>query len=207
MLLHGPPGTGKTSLAKKCAYDTGVNLFTVNGPELVSQYYGESEKALHEVFDSASRATPAVVRYLFLFAWHVNALLLFLLHLKYIIIIELKIIFFFPIRSPYILLYYHMDLWQWWKVSLETSILQAGLWCLLAREVVLFIFSPVHIIIILCLGKCSCLLVVENNIQANGTTWKLKFLTYGWTPCMCPKEAKLVSWSWAAFSLMDWLWI
>ncbi|GFS46761.1 cam interacting protein 111 [Actinidia rufa] len=61
VLLHGPPGTGKTSLAQKCAYDTGVNLFTVNGPELVSQYYGESEKALHEVFDSASRATPAVV--------------------------------------------------------------------------------------------------------------------------------------------------
>ncbi|XP_058222705.1 calmodulin-interacting protein 111 isoform X1 [Rhododendron vialii] len=61
VLLHGPPGTGKTSLAKKCAYDSGVNLFTVNGPELVSQYYGESEKALHEVFASASQATPAVI--------------------------------------------------------------------------------------------------------------------------------------------------
>lgn len=66
VLLHGPPGTGKTSLAKKCVYDTGVNLFTVNGPELVSQYYGESEKALHEVFASASQATPAVVRFLYL---------------------------------------------------------------------------------------------------------------------------------------------
>lgn len=62
MLLHGPPGTGKTSLAKLCIHDTGVNLFHVKGPEIVSQYYGESEQALHEIFDSASRAAPAVVR-------------------------------------------------------------------------------------------------------------------------------------------------
>ncbi|XP_010271923.1 PREDICTED: calmodulin-interacting protein 111 isoform X2 [Nelumbo nucifera] len=61
VLLHGPPGTGKTSLAHACACDAGVNLFSVNGPEIVSQYYGESEKALHEVFDSASQAAPAVV--------------------------------------------------------------------------------------------------------------------------------------------------
>lgn len=61
VLLHGPPGTGKTSLIRKCVQDTGVNLFTVNGPEIVSQYHGESEQALHEIFDSASRATPAVV--------------------------------------------------------------------------------------------------------------------------------------------------
>ncbi|XP_074353693.1 calmodulin-interacting protein 111 isoform X1 [Apium graveolens] len=61
VLLHGPPGTGKTSLAKLCIHDTGVNLFHVKGPEIVSQYYGESEQALHEVFDSASRAAPAVV--------------------------------------------------------------------------------------------------------------------------------------------------
>ncbi|KAL6969746.1 hypothetical protein U1Q18_029456 [Sarracenia purpurea var. burkii] len=61
VLLHGPPGTGKTSLVKKCAHDTGINLFTVNGPEIFSQYYGESEQALQEVFDSASRATPAVI--------------------------------------------------------------------------------------------------------------------------------------------------
>ncbi|KAI3525882.1 hypothetical protein L1887_05013 [Cichorium endivia] len=61
VLLHGPPGTGKTSLAKLCANDAGVNLFSVNGPEIVSQFYGESEQALHAIFDSASNAVPAVV--------------------------------------------------------------------------------------------------------------------------------------------------
>ncbi|OIW03208.1 hypothetical protein TanjilG_21840 [Lupinus angustifolius] len=61
ILLHGPSGTGKTSLAQLCAHDVGVNFFPINGPELVTQYYGESEQALHEVFDSAIQAAPAVV--------------------------------------------------------------------------------------------------------------------------------------------------
>ncbi|XP_027173359.1 calmodulin-interacting protein 111 isoform X1 [Coffea eugenioides] len=61
VILHGPPGTGKTSLVRLCAHEAGVNLFSVNGPEIISQYYGESERALHEVFDSASKAVPAVV--------------------------------------------------------------------------------------------------------------------------------------------------
>ncbi|CAO2831573.1 unnamed protein product [Amaranthus hypochondriacus] len=61
VLLHGPPGTGKTSLAQLCAHDAGVNLFKVNGPEIVSQHYGESEQALHDVFKTASEASPAVV--------------------------------------------------------------------------------------------------------------------------------------------------
>lgn len=64
MLLHGPPGTGKTSLARMCAHDAGVELFSVNGPEIVSQFHGESEKALHKIFESASQAAPAVVRFL-----------------------------------------------------------------------------------------------------------------------------------------------
>ncbi|XP_015573599.2 calmodulin-interacting protein 111 isoform X1 [Ricinus communis] len=61
VLLHGPTGTGKTSLARLCALDAGVNLLSVNGPEIISQYHGESEQALHEVFASASQGAPAVV--------------------------------------------------------------------------------------------------------------------------------------------------
>lgn len=70
VLLHGPPGTGKTSLARLCARDAGVNFFSVNGPEVVSQYYGKSEQALREVFDSASQAAPSVVRFLLPFCFH-----------------------------------------------------------------------------------------------------------------------------------------
>ncbi|GMH20221.1 hypothetical protein Nepgr_022062 [Nepenthes gracilis] len=61
VLLHGPPGTGKTSLAMLCAHDSGINLFKVNGPEIISQYYGESEQALHDVFNSATQAAPSVI--------------------------------------------------------------------------------------------------------------------------------------------------
>ncbi|BAT85091.1 Calmodulin-interacting protein [Vigna angularis] len=61
VLLHGPTGTGKTSLAQLCTHDVGVKFFPINGPEIVTQYYGESEQALHKVFDSAIEAAPAVV--------------------------------------------------------------------------------------------------------------------------------------------------
>lgn len=50
---------------KKCAHDVGVKFFPINGPEIVTQYYGESEQQLHELFDSAIQAAPAVVRFYF----------------------------------------------------------------------------------------------------------------------------------------------
>ncbi|KAH7670711.1 P-loop containing nucleoside triphosphate hydrolase protein [Dioscorea alata] len=61
VLLYGPPGTGKTSLATYCVHGVGASLFSINGPEIISQYYGESEQALHDVFESARRAAPSVV--------------------------------------------------------------------------------------------------------------------------------------------------
>lgn len=61
VLLYGPPGTGKTSLAYACTYEAGVNMFSINGPEIVSEYYGESEQALRAVFKSAELSAPSVV--------------------------------------------------------------------------------------------------------------------------------------------------
>ncbi|OEL26776.1 Calmodulin-interacting protein 111 [Dichanthelium oligosanthes] len=61
ILLYGPPGTGKTSLATSCAHESGANLFTINGPEIISHYYGESEQSLYDVFTSAKKAAPAVI--------------------------------------------------------------------------------------------------------------------------------------------------
>ncbi|KAI5074246.1 hypothetical protein GOP47_0010207 [Adiantum capillus-veneris] len=61
VLLHGPPGTGKTSLALASATEAGVKFFPINGPEIISEYYGESEASLKEVFAAAHAAAPAVV--------------------------------------------------------------------------------------------------------------------------------------------------
>ncbi|MCO5560528.1 hypothetical protein L7F22_014143 [Adiantum nelumboides] len=61
VLLYGPPGTGKTSLALASATETGIQFFPINGPEIVSEYYGESEASLREVFAAARAAAPAVV--------------------------------------------------------------------------------------------------------------------------------------------------
>jgi transitional endoplasmic reticulum ATPase len=61
VLLHGPPGTGKTRLAQAVANESDAEFFTINGPEIMGSAYGESEKRLREVFEEASRAAPAII--------------------------------------------------------------------------------------------------------------------------------------------------
>jgi transitional endoplasmic reticulum ATPase len=61
VLLHGPPGTGKTLLAKAIAHETGVNFIAIQGPELFSQWLGESEESVRHVFNVARRASPCIV--------------------------------------------------------------------------------------------------------------------------------------------------
>ncbi len=61
VLLHGPPGTGKTLLAKAVANETDANFLLVNGPELTSKFYGESEKKIREVFNEAEKSAPSII--------------------------------------------------------------------------------------------------------------------------------------------------
>src|SRR5262249_25524460 len=61
VLLAGPPGCGKTLLARAVANETGVNFLAVKGPELLSKYVGESERGVREVFHKARQAAPCLV--------------------------------------------------------------------------------------------------------------------------------------------------
>ena len=61
VLLHGPPGTGKTRLAQAVASESDATFLTINGPEIMGSGYGDSEKALREVFEEATKAAPAIV--------------------------------------------------------------------------------------------------------------------------------------------------
>ncbi|MEK6713807.1 MAG: CDC48 family AAA ATPase, partial [Nitrospirota bacterium] len=61
ILLYGSPGTGKTLLAKAAASQTGVNFISVKGPELISKFVGESERAIREVFKIAKQASPTIL--------------------------------------------------------------------------------------------------------------------------------------------------
>jgi transitional endoplasmic reticulum ATPase len=61
ILLSGPPGVGKTLLAKAFANESGVNFVSVKGPALLSKYVGESERAVREVFQKARQAAPCII--------------------------------------------------------------------------------------------------------------------------------------------------
>jgi transitional endoplasmic reticulum ATPase len=61
ILLHGPPGTGKTLLAKAVANESEANFILLNGPEIMSKFYGESEKKIRDIFEEAEKTAPAII--------------------------------------------------------------------------------------------------------------------------------------------------
>jgi transitional endoplasmic reticulum ATPase len=61
ILLYGPPGVGKTLLAKAAATESGANFIAVNGPEILSKWVGESERAIREIFRKARTVAPAII--------------------------------------------------------------------------------------------------------------------------------------------------
>ncbi len=61
VLFHGPPGTGKTLLAKAVANETNSHFVLINGPEIMSKYYGQSEQNLRKKFEEAEKEAPAII--------------------------------------------------------------------------------------------------------------------------------------------------
>ncbi|MGO8705056.1 MAG: CDC48 family AAA ATPase [Candidatus Brocadiia bacterium] len=61
VLLHGPPGCGKTLIARAVVHETKANFFLINGPEIIHKFYGESEANLRKIFDEATRQAPSVI--------------------------------------------------------------------------------------------------------------------------------------------------
>ncbi len=61
VLLHGPPGTGKTRLARAVANESDAQFYLINGPEIMGSAYGESEKRLRDVFEEAAKSAPSIV--------------------------------------------------------------------------------------------------------------------------------------------------
>ncbi len=61
VLLHGPPGTGKTLLAKAVANESEANFILLNGPEIMSKFYGESEKKIRDIFEDAEKNAPSII--------------------------------------------------------------------------------------------------------------------------------------------------
>jgi transitional endoplasmic reticulum ATPase len=61
VLLQGPPGCGKTLIARAIAHETDASFFSINGPEVVHKFYGESEAHLRKIFEEAGRKEPSIV--------------------------------------------------------------------------------------------------------------------------------------------------
>ncbi|MBS7270554.1 MAG: AAA family ATPase, partial [Candidatus Freyarchaeota archaeon] len=61
VLLHGPPGCGKTLLAKAVANESDAYFISLNGPEIMSKFYGESEAKIREIFEEAEKNAPAII--------------------------------------------------------------------------------------------------------------------------------------------------
>lgn len=61
VLLHGPPGCGKTLIARAIAHETDARFFSVNGPEIIHKFYGESEAHLRKIFEDASKQGPSII--------------------------------------------------------------------------------------------------------------------------------------------------
>lgn len=61
VLLHGPPGCGKTLIARAIAHETEANFFTVSGPEIIHKFYGESEAHLRKIWDEATKKGPSII--------------------------------------------------------------------------------------------------------------------------------------------------
>ncbi|MGM5480815.1 MAG: CDC48 family AAA ATPase [Nanobdellota archaeon] len=61
VLMHGPPGTGKTLLAKAVANETNSNFYVINGPEIMSKFYGQSEENLRKIFEEAEENAPSII--------------------------------------------------------------------------------------------------------------------------------------------------
>lgn len=61
VLLHGPPGTGKTRLARAVANESDATFFHIAGPEIMGSAYGESEKRLREIFEEAASSSPSII--------------------------------------------------------------------------------------------------------------------------------------------------
>jgi transitional endoplasmic reticulum ATPase len=61
VLLHGPPGCGKTLLARAVANESEANFYAINGPEIMSKFYGESEARMRKMFEDAEKNAPGIL--------------------------------------------------------------------------------------------------------------------------------------------------